>query len=912
MTEKQLLTLWAKTVKGDSKAYHPLLFHMLDVAHVAFALWDYILTRQIKQRIVCALGLTVEQARLAVAVLTGLHDLGKACPAFQRQVKELFERLRHLGLPDTDFVDQRPLHGFVTTKELMRRFELPEMGWQAEVEAAYCLAAIVGGHHGVFPNSHHLKHIHYEAGNGKDQPWEQARDQLVSVFIRLVAGDSFARSPLWTGEFKDPGVVPLLAGFVSVADWIGSAQEHFPAAARIDEEPPAPEEYIRYLSDKARGALKAFGWLPQPAAARPQSIAEIFRYIEGFKPNAMQRAVARIAEVQTGSYLLIVEEAMGRGKSEAGLYTFDRAFSEGRTCGLYVALPTMATGNAMFQRVREYLKNRGHGGRLELQLIHGNALLNKEFHDLVFNPIYVEGRDYQHAAAADAAGAEGQVSAGAWFTARKRALLAPFGAGTIDQSLLGVLQTRHWFVRLFGLAGKVVVFDEVHSYDAYMLTELGLLLRWLRELDCTVILLSATLTRAIRYELIRAWGADPPEEEKKYPRVTVATTGRACAEHVGEASDLDRTVELEWAAPDPEFLPALVRRNLPKGGCGVIICNTVDRAQVVFRRLRDEFKPAGWRVILYHARMPMAWREKREAKVRSLLGKRGDRSKPTLIIGTQVLEQSLDYDADWMASDIAPIDLLIQRMGRLWRHPQDNPPENRPVDRPCLTILSDAPKLDSTEPFANAGVYARYILQRTWLAIHHLPAIRLPQDIEPLIEAAYADDEPSGLDPIWQDALAAGKAALLHDEEVARSKAEGCLAPQPERPRRVLGEPNRKLDDDENPQLHETIRALTRDAEPTITVVCQGTDKQGGSLAPMVDGPLSSAQARAILRFSLSIQKKAIFFALLNEQPPANWRENPHLRYSRVLNFERGICTSQPGGFTLSLDREEGLVIEKR
>ena len=177
-------------------------------------------------------------------------------------------------------------------------------------------------------------------------------------------------------------------------------------------------------------------------------------------------------------------------------------------------MPTQATGNAMFGRVlNDYLKRRGHQGKLNLQLVHGDALLAQtaevsEGEIPEFNPEDI--------------GDEGDVEAQSWFTAKKRPLLAPFGVGTIDQSLLSVLQTKHWFVRLFGLAGKVVIFDEVHAYDAYMSTILERLLHWLAEVDCTVILLSATLPEAKRRALAKAYSGRDDGEGKRYPRITLA------------------------------------------------------------------------------------------------------------------------------------------------------------------------------------------------------------------------------------------------------------------------------------------------------------------------------------------------------------------------------------------------------
>lgn len=907
-----LLRLWAKTVKADDRAYHPLLFHMLDVAAVAAVMWDEWMPWPVKERIAAAFGTSPASARLAFVLLAGLHDLGKACPPFQRQAKALFE---HLGLPDTNLLHPYAPHGFVSANELKRMLENGALGWSADKEAAYCLAAITGGHHGVFPSPLDLGNLSYRVAGPGESAWGEARTALVARFIELVAGPG-SLAGLRTEKLADGGSVPIVAGLISVADWIGSAQDRFPAAARVGEPVAAPAAYWAEARERAESALREFGWLPAPVPAPPATLESVFQYIAGFTPNRMQRTVACLVEDAEWPFLMIIEEAMGRGKSEAGFYVFDYAFTHGMTHGFFCGLPTMATGNAMFKRERTFLEKRGHAGKLNLQLIHGGALLNEEFYRLTLTPVYDESALKNDAGnPADPTG--GVLAAEQWFTGRKRALLAPFGAGTIDQSLLGVLQTKHWFVRLLGITGKVVVFDEVHAYDTYMLTELARLIRWLRELGCSVVLLSATLPSHRRADFIEAWrpGADAAGLTASYPRVTLADRAGARGIEVGESSPFDRNVELEFDDPSPERMVGHVERNLPNGGCGVVICNTVARAQAMYGELECVFAKRGWTVILFHARIPMCWRDQREQQVLELLGRGGERGH-TLVIGTQVLEQSLDYDADWMAVDICPVDLLLQRIGRLWRHMLDLPAERRPCVAPRVTVLcADAteeapPNLEN----APAAIYDRYIMLRTWLALAaqcsngRAAMVALPGDIEPLVERVYTEAEPGDLAENWSAALAAEKKKSVAARDRDSSLAENNLVPEPDLPRHLLTHANKQLDDDEDPRLHNLVQAMTRLGDPSVTVICCGTATGGSSLASLTEAPPTPRETRELMRFSIRLQSRRVYHDLVDLPAPDPWRKNAHLRYCRALVFTDGAA--QVGRHILRLSEEQGLVIE--
>ena len=890
MEKKQTVRdpLWAKTNQHHPDGhYQPLLYHMLDVAAVGRLIWDYCLIPRLRTRLERSLGI---DARSQIMFLSGTHDIGKASPGFQKKVPELS---RNSGLPFSKN-DQSHPHGFISACVLNEVL--------ASCSASRVLAQIAGGHHGVFPRSVDLQMGRDTLGN---DGWKTARHALLKEFANTVGFD-LNQAARYKGEITDPAAVPALAGFISVADWIGSNQDFFPCVAKGGTPVKiSAADYWRNAQRQAQNALEKLGWLPAVSFA---DVAQFDVVFSGLVPNSLQAAAIELASKQTSPYLMIVEAPMGQGKTEAALYAADMAMCRGLARGMYIAMPTQATGNAMFMRVlNDYLKHRGHQGKLNLQLVHGDALLAqmaeaKEGEIPEFNPKSI--------------GDEGDVEAQSWFTAKKRPLLAPFGVGTIDQSLLSVLQTKHWFVRLFGLAGKVVIFDEVHAYDAYMSTILERLLHWLAEVDCTVILLSATLPEARRKALAKAYSGRDDVECKRYPRITLAkprhypdvqTDGPACAEiPMGEPHFID----LRFAPTDLPSLSATLGHQLEHGGCAVVICNTVNRAIEVYEHLRDHLKEI--ECLLFHARTLRMWRREREEEVLRKFGKGGKQADGTyanphrplraVLVATQVVEQSLDLDFDLMVSEVAPVDLLLQRSGRLHRHPRLRPAG---LEIPRFIVLCDAETVGAPpESFGKSieFVYDRYVLLRTWLALRKRDKIEVPTDIEALVEAVYGES-PLDCDDGWNAALGEAKVRMEHDRNESEKVAGKLLVCHPKCPCDLIEEFNNQLADDEDPQVHETVRAATREGDPAITVVMLPKDTVLAS-SPGV------SEVRALLDWSAKLSHKGIFQSLLKGTLPGEWAGNAHLRHIRLLRLD-DRNQGRAGDYVLTADEEVGVVIER-
>jgi CRISPR-associated endonuclease/helicase Cas3 len=447
-----------------------------------------------------------------------------------------------------------------------------------------------------------------------------------------------------------------------------------------------------------------------------------------------------------------------------------------------------------------------------------------------------------------------------WFASAKRALLAPFGVGTIDQALLGIVAANHFFVRQFGLAGKVVVLDEVHTYDLYTSTLIGALVQRLRELQCTVIILSATLTESRRRELLGL--NDDQPVSTAYPLVS------------GVASPL-----IERACEPPPPKPVQIRNiagALPleeamteaqRGACVLWIRNTVDEAQETYRALQSANCQSGPLVALLHSRFPFFRREQLESDWMEQLGKDGiRRPRGCVLVSTQVCEQSVDIDADLLITDLAPTDMLLQRLGRLWRHERTNRPCPRPEVWIQIPALDDDQLRTANEKELrqalgkSARVYAPYVLLRSLQQWRGRAAITLPGDIRGILEATYADpaaDEP----PAWRE---------LHNQIEAEKEKLRHLA---ERATRIWVEP--ALEDEEGVQTrfstYPMAQLLLAREVTTLDAHSVRLDLLNGDAMTASDRDWSFETAKAIHRNLIRVPRWAVSAFLPN---PPGWLAN--------------------------------------
>jgi CRISPR-associated endonuclease/helicase Cas3 len=422
--------------------------------------------------------------------------------------------------------------------------------------------------------------------------------------------------------------------------------------------------------------------------------------------------------------------------------------------------------------------------------------------------------------------AEAQVMAAEWFTHRKRGLLAPYGVGTIDQVLMAALQSKHVFVRLLGLAGKVVVIDEVHAYDTYMSALLERLLAWLRAICTSVVMLSATLPSLRRTALFKAFAPEcqVSPEIPAYPCLTVVSGSQVRTIAFVTAAPGKR-IRLEPAPSEPTALAVWLRDRIHPGGCAAVVCNTVGRAQEIYeacRQMMPEDAEDGAPVVdLRHSRFPFEEREAREQRTLKRFGKPGEALRPAtaVLVATQIIEQSLDIDFDLMVSELPPIDLLFQRAGRLHRHERERRPTG---EMPTLGLIETPLTLEGAPAFpkGHTMVYEEHILLRTWIALRGRLELRIPEEIRSSIEVVYAEADPGNVpqEPALRSLWETTSRKLQASREAHLKEADLRYLPHPGSGSRLdtLTAMGRDEDDD----LHPFFQALTRLAERTVTVVC--------------------------------------------------------------------------------------------
>lgn len=891
----ELFDFWGKAEKGGT-SHHPAVCHMIDTGLVADALLQST-SPAFREFFLRHLDCSEETEAIRwIAFFSSLHDIGKLSPGFQAKRPDLTVCLPREDFPFSTDLDETD-HGRVTFMFLKEFLIKTACG---TYEVATGLACAVAGHHGEF---HQIPSPQQRASIGKGK-WQNARIEAVEV-IRESFGLEWKRHPFRSDDIPAPFLL-LLAGLTSVADWIASSEEFF---GYITDKPQNLVSYVDTRRRMASVAVKVINLDHHPAKPGLSNFATLFP----FKPNACQTDVLEVSGKLEEPFLLIVETPMGSGKTEAALAVADRLLRESGASGLYYALPTQATGNKMFNRVKEFLGNNEAYCGAELHLLHGYSDLHEGYSALRLASVSGKEKD-------------ASVIASSWFCSKKRGLISPFAVGTIDQALMSILQARHMFVRLYGLAGKVVVIDEVHAYDTYTSTLLDRLLEWLSAINTPVILLSATLPGKRRAELIRAYSFNhDPLPEVRYPSVIAVTKdGRCFAKEVEGLPTQSFRTELIRAKGTAQWdsIAELLSLTLKGGGCAACIVNTVREAQELFRHLKTELKFKNeTSFILFHARFPLGQRLEIENEIDRLFGKGDDTDKPNenrpfraVVVATQVLEQSLDVDFDIMVSGLAPVDLLLQRVGRLHRHKKNN--KNRPDTLKEAVFYCVQTDLSVKFPdFGLTGkVYEPFYLLKTALVLEKMADsdIVIPDTVAGLISQVYGPREvecPDHLAETLEDWRFGN--GIINREIQFRGHSAVIPAPSIDgNDSEILLRLAQTFDDDD---LLPMVQAQTRLTRPSIMIIILHQVGKNIFLDRNLLMPVSlekepdSSLTRLLLQRSVQVSNPVWYGYFNAQEVPAGWNKSPMLSHCRSAVFTDGALKN--GSDILRIDDALGLVM---
>ena len=1009
---KQAKSLWAKTDPVDGSVWLPLYIHLTDAAGIMARLWDEWVPRNVRNLFALHCCGSEELARKALVFLAGAHDMGKATPIFQAkpcgrgwdgELVSLAWKPEKAGL----FIEaalstsRHPTHP-IAGQVLVTRYLQDVFGWSPIQADAW--GSIVGAHHGNVPDKERVHEgfiLRTAMGDTPDdagESWRRTQRELLD-YVLNTAGLSHKDMDLLAHCAWDASTESIACGLLIMADWIASNQELFPLMPLIPGEESSRELDVELRTERAWSELNLSpSWAGEKPTALDGWFCGRFGLPEGCAPRPVQKTAMEVAAQMAEPSLMVIEAPMGEGKTEAALAAAEIVGAQFGCGGVCVALPTMATTDAMFGRVRRWLDRLTAHGPSSIYLAHGKAQLNEEYQGIVRSSRARRSLSSMGVDLGEEAQRDDRVVVSDWMQGRKKGMLANFVVCTVDQVLMGALDMRHLSLRQLALAGKVVIVDECHAYDSYMQQYLMRVMEWLGAWGCPVILLSATLPTLVRDGLINAYregraaqGArlllsvdsgdalaapsrrrlsrkerarakkaepEPIPLDESYPLITTASES-GVKRFECPASSRGAQIGLSTLQDGPEALVTLLEEELSEGGIVGVICDTVTRAQAAYRTLQDSF--GSDEVMLAHARFMDLDRMENETVLRALLGPdatrpNGKRPKRMIVVGTQVLEQSLDIDFDLLVTDVAPIDLLMQRLGRVHRHVRGEGEKDRPARlRKARCFLRGIEEIGSEGPVFAAGVsrvYDKASLVEA-LAVSGLydmdatAEFSLPWDIARLVRLAYSSTIegriPKGWLSSYRDACEE-RARMAQDK---KARAEAFLLPSANQLARdektLTGLFGRAIEDGSSSRMSEDAgQRAVRDTQETVEVLLVsrvdghvrllpwvGDEKSGvekGQEIPTAyepDGALSMVLAQCAVRLPLSLCRPQQLDRLIAELEDgcerwvAAWQNVPVLAGRLVLAMEE--VEGEPGVFEATVldqrvryTREEGLSTVRR
>ncbi|MCI1749280.1 MAG: CRISPR-associated helicase Cas3' [Acidipropionibacterium sp.] len=898
MTDDDVLPmLWAKSDAGGRP--HSLIGHLLDTAAVAEIIWDEFMAPQTRRLLDEACD---GHGRQTYILVCGLHDIGKASPAFQKKCTDLATPIKDylpLKLHQPSKGDRKWHHtraGALLLMELLdTRFP------QAKDLRQHWVETIVLGHHGKvmkLPTA-------LSRSQSDEKAWRGTQEALIDLLTREL---EISLSVLVVPP-PSRSLQLELAGYVVMADWIASSSE-FPGIG-------LRAEHVGEARRRARRAWQHLGftsgWTPDVLANGIDAFPQQF----GFPPRPLQGLVAEAAFAMPAPGLMIIEAPMGEGKTEAGEFATEILARRFGCDGFMFAMPTQGTTDTMYQRVLHW--NNQIEPDIPVTLLHGKAMLNEQWLKILhqdadeLSDIYENDDDDPYGMAPSGA-ARRSTAPSSWLLGRHRQLLSPLVVGTVDQILRAAVRAKFVMLRHAGLAGKVLIVDEVHSYDVYMATFLHELLTWCAGARIPVILMSATLPPTLRDGLIASYapGAVEMAPSDSYPVITSVLPDGSSTQTSCVPFKQDSRVSVEvLPTDDPDDVIPIVDAVVEEssdGGCILVILNTVKRAQRTYQLLRDRGVPAQ----ILHGRLTTAARADRTTELVDLLGVDRDlssgRPHRLVVVATQIAEQSFDVDADMLFTDVAPVDLLLQRVGRIHRHirPESDRPARLRMPRVIVTGLHLAGSGEPSWAKAIGYIYTPWTLLAASYQLREAKnEWTIPRDIPRLVAAAY--DTAWEADSGWPSVVEARNQQEAKDSG-RTSTADtfllgGSLIPGSETLEGLHYQP--AADDEEHPAV--------RDGEPTreICLVVRREEGyfslDGHPLGPNGERCSDPNLARRVLGDCVRVRESEHLGDL---RPLPAWKEVPLLAWQETLIFDPEQRASVDGA-VIHYDDEFGLVIDR-
>ncbi len=781
-----LKQFWGKADRNNPSRIHLLEHHLADVA----ACLEVLLKQPIIQHNLAHTAGREDLDDTTVArlcLLAAIHDIGKVNIGFQTQIWRGNDFPEGQRRPDRaghtlDLIPVLKGDDCATAKWFSEALD-----WWGDATELWddCGGETVSGLL-IAVLSHHGRPLSLAGNRSDPQIWKPF--ELLAPREYVVRIGWLTRT--WFTAAFAAGAPPLPAapafqhhflGLCNLADWIGSNETWFP----YDDKPR--DDYIVTARKCARAAIDAIGLnitaqRKSIANAGVPNLTELFPNIT--VANAIQEATQ---QVPLNEQLIIVESETGSGKTEAALWRFARMYEAELVDGLYFALPTRAAAIQIHGRVKRFIAKLFSAHRPPV-------VLAVPGYEPGTNAAGVALPDYDWAVAGE------NDHDRPWAAEHpKRYLTAQIAVGTVDQAMLGALQVKNAHMRAAGLSRNLLVVDEVHASDTYMSIVLEQLLNAHINAGGYALLMSATLGSAARLRWLcrsRRTSEIPclPQEDAINTAYPAVTTPGDTTEAVTSVSENDQRKHVQITARQEIHEFALVAQRALKaaraGAKVLVVRNTVDYAIKTQEALEELTGPSDARRLftihgkptLHHGRFATADRQLLDAEVEWRLGKDKPRSSDGhIIVGTQTLEQSLDIDADLLVTDLCPMDVLLQRIGRLHRHERNDRPDGyttptctvlTPPNNDLTSLLKPTSKANGLGPHGHVYEDVR-MLEATRRLIDEYPLWRIPEMNRELVERATHSQAleaiTQGLGEDWQAHTREIQGGKLGDGQTARA-----------------------------------------------------------------------------------------------------------------------------------------------
>lgn len=900
---KELAAAVAKSDRESGNDWLPFWMHSFDTAGIMEKLAQKRLPESISDYLCDECG-GREKLFSTLKFCALVHDIGKLTIVFQSRIY--------------DAVDFSP---FADCVELPKSGSLVNASDTPHALASEAILLKLGCREGVasIAGAHH----------GRPSAWADVRDQIsgactaVENFYGKRGKYRKLFESLWKewidfslecAGFSELSDLPdmavpaqvVISGMLVTADWIASNTTYFPLISADQK-----GEFGDYPK-RIENAWTTIGFPNMwESKARFGLDDEAFKERFGFLPNPTQADIISTATDAESSGIYIIEAPMGLGKTEAALALSEILAARAGAGGMFFGMPTQATSNGIFPRLEKWAGGLAEDEQtlLAIKLAHGNAALNEDYRELFTGHSNLNIESDSGLIVHD------------WFSGRKQTLLSDFVIGTVDQLLMAALKQKHVMLKHFGLSGKVVVVDECHAYDAYMSKYLDMAIQWLGIYKVPVIILSATLPAKRRAELVEAYVGrglkcidDAWKSSLAYPLLTY-TEKNFVKQKALSFSGEQKEISVKTIYRDE--VTARAGYAAERGGCVGVIVNTVRKAQEIAAELQSAFPKA--EVIIMHAQFIMTDRAKREEQILKRVGKHStpESRRRLIIVGTQVLEQSLDLDFDLMITELCPMDLLLQRTGRLHRHNRVRP---QGLETASCFVLDET---DDSFDSGSAAIYGEWLLMRTRALLPN--KLTIPSDIPLLVQRVYDENDDRMLGELTEGMESAQEEYVKKTKKKERNACNWLIGKPSERKGKSL---DGWLDNAIGLSSEQAGERAVRDGDPSIDVIALMRDAEGQihtvsdeceRVIP-ADRPPSREEALLIARQKLRLPG---FFGRrwnidstitqLESETKSNfsaWQDSALLKEELVLLFDNEL-NAVLGEVRLHYDIKTGLTYEK-